>query len=144
MSALATLPRRRGTAPARCRTDRAAKGGPVRAPGAPAVVRAAGELDLATAPAFRARLLEAVDRHPAGVVVDLSQVTFADCRAVGALIAARNRARELGRPLALRGTPPSVVRLLRATGTHTLFPLFPGRLTPPTDVVNQATNRTCH
>jgi anti-sigma B factor antagonist len=86
------------------------------------VVRAVGEIDLATAPRLRARLLDALERHPAGVVVDLSRVTFADCRAVAVLIAARNRARELGRPLALRGTPPKVARLLKATGTHALFP----------------------
>ncbi|RAG80486.1 hypothetical protein DN069_37875 [Streptacidiphilus pinicola] len=69
-----------------------------------------------------ARLLEAVRRHPAGIVVELSGVTFADCRAVGALVAARNLAAELGRPRpVLRGTPPPVARLLKATGTHHLF-----------------------
>jgi anti-sigma B factor antagonist len=86
------------------------------------VVRAAGELDLATAPRLRARLLEAVRRHPAGVVVDLSEVTFADCQALGALIAARNLSVALGRPLVLRCTPPPVARLLKATGTQSLFP----------------------
>jgi anti-anti-sigma factor len=91
----------------------------------PGVVRACGELDLATVPDLRVRLLAAVERHPAGVVVDLSQVTFADCSALAALVAARNRARELGRPLpVLRGTPPKVARLLKATGTHTLFPQY--------------------
>ena len=86
------------------------------------VVSARGEVDLATAPDLRARLLEAVRRHPAGIVVDLSGVTFADCRAVAALVAARNVAAELGRPRpVLRGTPPPVARLLKATGTHHLF-----------------------
>ena len=119
MNTLADAPRRHqaGPLPGRRTTKR-----PHGSTAVPGVVTASGEVDLATAPDLRARLLEAVRRHPAGVVVDLSGVTFADCRAVGALIAARNLATQLGRPRpVLRGTPPPVARLLKATGTHHLF-----------------------
>ncbi|WP_198035080.1 STAS domain-containing protein [Streptacidiphilus rugosus] len=85
-------------------------------------MRAAGELDWATTPALRARLQRELESHPGGVVVDLTRVTFADCAALGTLIAARNHAAELGRRLKLRGTPPPVTRLLKATGTYALFP----------------------
>lgn len=87
------------------------------------MVPLAGELDLVTGPRVRVRLLDAVERHPAGIVIDLSQVTFADCRGLAALLAARNRALALGRPgPVLRGTPKPVALLLKASGTHTLFP----------------------
>ncbi|WP_161789937.1 STAS domain-containing protein, partial [Streptacidiphilus neutrinimicus] len=122
MSPQATLSHRRPTTPLRGRRPAGAATASV-----PGVVRAVGELDLATTPGFRARLLEALERCPAGVVVDLSQVSFADCRFVGALVAARNRAKQLGRPLTLRGTPPRVARLLKATGTYALFPPTPDR-----------------
>ena len=121
MSPQATVSRRRHTTPTGGRRRRPGRGVGATT-GAAGVVHAAGELDLATAPRLRARLLGALERHPAGVVVDLSRVTFADCRAVAALVAARNRALVLSRPLALRGTPPKMARLLKATGTHALFP----------------------
>lgn len=116
MSPQATMPRRHSAMPHSRRTCRPNGGATV------GVVRAAGELDLAATPALRARLMNALELHPGGVVVDLSQVTFADCRALGTMIAARNRAAALGRPLKLRGTPPPVARLLKATGTQALFP----------------------
>jgi anti-sigma B factor antagonist len=87
------------------------------------VVHVAGELDLVAAPRVRARLLDAVERCPAGIVIDLSQVAFTDGRGLTAMIAARNRAPALGRSLpVLRGTPKPVALLLKASGSQALFP----------------------
>jgi anti-sigma B factor antagonist len=89
----------------------------------PGVVKVAGELDLVAAPRVRTRLLDAVERHPAGIVIDLSRVVFADGRGLAALVAAGNRALALGCPLpVLRGTPKPVALLLKASGTQALFP----------------------
>jgi anti-anti-sigma factor len=67
-----------------------------------AMVRAAGELDLATAPELE-RVLEGLVGKKRAVVIDLSELTFADCAGL--------------RPVreALRG--PDLVRL-RNTGAH--------------------------
>ena len=55
------------------------------------------------------------------VVVDLTQVTFMDCSALGLLMSARAR---LGSRLWLRGVPPSVAWLLQLTGLQDMFGRF--------------------
>ena len=55
------------------------------------VVRLAGELDLYNAHIVRDALLEAADRQPQRLVIDLAEVTFLDSTALGVLIEARTR-----------------------------------------------------
>ncbi len=61
------------------------------------MVAARGEVDVATAPALRAAVDEALDRGPADVVVDLPGVTFIDSTGLGVLIGARRRCLDAGR-----------------------------------------------
>ena len=70
-----------------------------------AIVVASGELDLGTAPLLR----ESLGRLHGCVVVDLAGVTFLDASAIGVLISQRNRLRNHGGELVLRG-PHGVVR----------------------------------
>jgi anti-anti-sigma factor len=66
----------------------------------PATVRVAvlGEVDLATAPVLRDRLLSVLHKQaPAVLDVDLAEVTFLDCAGIGALVAVRNAAVHTGR-----------------------------------------------
>jgi anti-sigma B factor antagonist len=65
-------------------------------------VRVSGELDLATAPALREHLANALSRCGAALVVDLTDVTFCDSSGLGALVATHRRAQLLDRGLALR------------------------------------------
>lgn len=55
------------------------------------VIGLAGELDLYNADQVRSELLRCCDEAPERLVVDLSQVTFVDSTALGALIEARSR-----------------------------------------------------
>lgn len=82
---------------------------------AAAVVRARGDIDLATAPSLRSALKAALATHRE-VVLDLSQVTFMDCAGLGALVDARNQADRCGGRLLLRGAGRPVARLLHLTG----------------------------
>jgi anti-sigma B factor antagonist len=80
------------------------------------VVPVEGEVDLATVPALRDRLLKAVTHDPGGeVVVDLDGVTVLDDTAMGVLLGAAARARELGGELAIVCTSPRLLERLRIT-----------------------------
>lgn len=95
----------------------------------PDTARAAvvGEVDLATAPELRDRLLNVLRKYPpAALVVDLSGVTFLDCTGISALVAVRNAAVQVDYHLRVTGSPPIVHRILDLTGLLRV-------LTAPTD-----------
>lgn len=88
-----------------------------------------GDHDLATAPALRDRLAEAIDGgHP--VLVELSTVSFLDSTVLGALMGGLRRARERGQGFALviaEETDPSVKRVFELTGLFRAFPVYASR-----------------
>jgi anti-sigma B factor antagonist len=61
------------------------------------VVTATGELDIATAPLVRDRLIAAIDAGKRDVVLDLGPVTFMDSVALAAIIHARKHLGDAGR-----------------------------------------------
>jgi anti-sigma B factor antagonist len=77
-------------------------------------VRAAGELDIATAPQLELALREAVLRSRL-VVLDLRDLSFIDSCGVHVIDNASDRARRLGRRLVVLGGPPHVTRILGLT-----------------------------
>jgi anti-anti-sigma factor len=79
-------------------------------------VRAAGELDLATAEELSAQL-KAVLTEPRHVVLDLGEVTFMDSTGLAAIIGGLNCARESGGQMEIaRPLPAQPQRLLELTG----------------------------
>ncbi|MDX6329357.1 MAG: anti-sigma factor antagonist [Streptomycetaceae bacterium] len=89
------------------------------------VVRAIGELDLMTAPAFAADLRGPGDANPLPwLVVDLSEVSFMDCSALGELCAVRDRNEKRGGWTRVVYTHPSVELLFRAARLNALFPRY--------------------
>jgi anti-anti-sigma factor len=85
-----------------------------------AVVRAGGEIDTRTVHEFHAAVTRAASLA-SRVVLDLAGVTFVDSSGLGALIVARNSAREIGGSLSLVSPPPVVRRLLGSTRLHDVF-----------------------
>ncbi|MFB6398210.1 STAS domain-containing protein [Polymorphospora lycopeni] len=82
----------------------------------------AGEIDLATAPALRDRLLTLLhDQRPAVLIVDLAGVTFLDCAGISALIGVRNAAGETGCQIWIAYPQPFVRRVLEVTGLLGIF-----------------------
>lgn len=59
--------------------------------GSQAVVAVAGEIDAATAPILKEKLLALVETGVERVVVDLTEVTFIESVGLGTLVAARKR-----------------------------------------------------
>ncbi|WP_449060941.1 STAS domain-containing protein [Planomonospora algeriensis] len=86
------------------------------------VIRVKGELDMATAPRFRAavdQVLEASDRPC--VVMDLTEMPFCDSVGLGILVNALTRIRDSRGRLILVPAPGMVTRLLTITGLDRHF-----------------------
>jgi stage II sporulation protein AA (anti-sigma F factor antagonist) len=80
------------------------------------LVRMPTEVDLATAPALRDRLLAALDRDGVHLVVDAVDVSFMDSSGVNALVRARERAASLDGSMHVVTGSAGVRRVLEITG----------------------------
>jgi anti-anti-sigma factor len=80
-----------------------------------------GELDIATTPALRERLLNVFRPGVRLLVIDLSGLSFCDVSALAVLIATQRRARRLGITVRLAAPRPQVTKLLRITGLDQCF-----------------------
>lgn len=80
-----------------------------------AVLALRGELDLATVPALRDRLLEVVRTHRS-VVLDLSGLGFLDSTGLGLLVSAVKRLHARKGSLVVTAPSPTVRRLLEVSG----------------------------
>ena len=80
------------------------------------VLRVRGEIDVASAPQFRAPVLDLMSQPSDTLIVDMSDVTFIDSTGLGVLLDAEKRSRAAGKSLRLVVTQPHVRRLLELTG----------------------------
>lgn len=90
-------------------------------------IAAAGEIDLATAPKWKAVMLAAVEQPtpPREVRIDLAEVTFMDATGIGVLISGRETARSRGVGFTVENPQGVVLRvfeILGLTGTLSLTP----------------------
>jgi anti-sigma B factor antagonist len=93
--------------------------------GSPQVVRLSGELDLATVPV----LVAALDRVPADVVLDCTNLGFVDSSGLSAIVADHRRRTGSGHRLTLRGMSATVRQTFELTGLHrelAIEPVEPG------------------
>ncbi|WP_007514015.1 MULTISPECIES: STAS domain-containing protein [Pseudofrankia] len=79
------------------------------------IVRAHGEIDLATRAAFRAALSAGLDRAPLLLVVDLGGVSVLGACGLGVLFDAANRAARADIPIMVIGARPRIYRLFALT-----------------------------
>jgi anti-sigma B factor antagonist len=77
-----------------------------------------GELDLRAAPALRDALARAIEARVKHVIADLTDATFVDSTAVGALLAASAQIRDSGARLTLICTNKNVLRTVEIAGLH--------------------------
>src|SRR3954471_17211210 len=80
------------------------------------VVAVRGEIDIFTAPEFKALIAGGIDRGADCVIVDLSEATFIDSSSLGVLITAHRRLGQRGGRLAVVANQPEVVRTFSITG----------------------------
>ncbi|HUI02298.1 MAG TPA: STAS domain-containing protein [Acidimicrobiales bacterium] len=84
-----------------------------------------GEIDVATAPQLRERLLAMAEGNHALAVADLSGVTFMDSTALGVLVSGVKRFRSGGGDLRLVITEPHIAKVFAITGLDDLFSIYP-------------------
>jgi anti-anti-sigma factor len=102
----------------------------ISSPPGTARVAVAGEVDLATAPEFRERLLGVLHTQaPAVLDIDLTGVTFLDCTGIGALVVVHNAAVHAGCLVRVCHPQPIVRRVLEVTGLLDVLTVEPRR--PP-------------
>jgi anti-anti-sigma factor len=85
------------------------------------IVRLEGELDTATTPALRERLLSVFGPGLRLLIINLSGVSFCDVSALAVLVATQRRARRLGITVRLAAPRPQMAKLLRVTGLDQCF-----------------------
>lgn len=83
-----------------------------------AIVRIAGDVDLASADVLDATLRRLAERPHGRVIVDLSAVSFMDTAGLRALVRARERMDSAGRWLLTRGATGQPRRLLEIGRVH--------------------------
>ncbi|HWD84447.1 MAG TPA: STAS domain-containing protein [Solirubrobacteraceae bacterium] len=92
-----------------------------------AVLALSGELDIARTPRLRVAINEVLRAHPAALVIDLCQVSFADSTALALLLNAQRRATEQGTPLRLACNVATTLELLSLTRLDREFEIHRSR-----------------
>jgi len=89
------------------------------------IVTLCGELDIASAPDLRERLLAILCRQTPGLLIlDLARLEFIDSSGIAVLVNTERRARLLGWSLVLVAPQAPVSRILHICGLEQLFPIF--------------------
>lgn len=91
------------------------------------VVVVRGEIDIFTAPEFKAHLGGAIDRGCEVVVVDLAGTTFIDSSSLGVLIAAHRRIGLRGGRLIVACDVPAVLSTFKITGLDAVLDIVSSR-----------------
>jgi anti-anti-sigma factor len=96
----------------------------VRNQGRYTIATISGEIDIASAPGLRERLIGLLQPHASQLVIDLSGVTFCDASGLAVLVGVSRRVGLLGGVLRLAAPTPLLTSLLRLTGLHSRFEIF--------------------
>jgi anti-anti-sigma factor len=95
------------------------------APGGAVTVAIGGDLDIASAPAVRERLLSLLRPGACRLVIDMSAVRYADASGLAVLVSTQRRAVLLGGGLRLAAPRPEVARALAVTGLSRHLAAYP-------------------
>ena len=85
------------------------------------IARLEGDLDIATTPALRERLLGVLGPAVRLLIIDLSGVSFCDVAGLAVLIGTQRRATVRGTTVRLAAPRPQMAKLLRITGLDHSF-----------------------
>jgi anti-sigma B factor antagonist len=91
--------------------------------GAVPIITVSGEIDVATAPQLRECLHKVIAEGQSTVMLDLLGVTFLDSTALGVLVGALKRCRELGGELHVVVADARIMKIFEITGLTKVFPI---------------------
>jgi anti-sigma B factor antagonist len=89
------------------------------------VVPLKGEIDLHVSPTVTATLNEMIDKKPAQLVVDLSEVSYIDSAGLAALIQAMQKVESYGGKFMLSGLQETVRSIFEISRLDQVFQIFP-------------------
>jgi len=84
-----------------------------------------GELDIVSAPALREEILALLRPESSRLIIDLSDVGYADASGIAVLVGSRRRADLLGGWLRLAAAGPEIAEVLAVTGLNRHLATFP-------------------
>ncbi len=84
-----------------------------------------GEVDVATAPKLREKLIDLVNAGVSNIVVDLGRVDFLDSTGLGVLVGALKRIRTVDGELALVCDERRILKVFEITGLTKVFTMYP-------------------
>jgi anti-sigma B factor antagonist len=90
-----------------------------------AVLKARGEIDVATSPRLREHMTQLIEPGLELLIVDLAEVSFIDSTGLGVLVGAMRNVRAGGGDLRLVVTQPQIIKLLELTGLDETFKVVP-------------------
>jgi anti-sigma B factor antagonist len=89
------------------------------------VLSVQGEVDVATAPQLRERLVDAVAEGHAHIVLDLTNVGFLDSTGLGVIVGCLKRARANDGEIVIVSDQRSILKVLEITGLTAVFAIHP-------------------
>ena len=91
------------------------------------VISLAGEVDLYTAPEFKAQLLDVIGKGAKQVIVDFTDTTFIDSTTLGVLVGGVKRLRTADGELSLVCSDRNITKIFEITGLNRVFPIHETR-----------------
>ena len=91
------------------------------------VISLAGEVDLYTAPEFKAQLLDVIGKGAKQVIVDFTDTTFIDSTTLGVLVGGVKRLRTSDGELSLVCSDRNITKIFEITGLDRVFTIFSTR-----------------
>jgi len=90
------------------------------------VIRAVGELEIATVSEMRAVLAEVSERRPRALVFDFRQISYMDSSGLGILVSAKKRLGADRGEVVLITEQPAVLKALSLSGLDQIIRIFSG------------------
>ena len=91
------------------------------------VISLTGEVDLYTAPEFKAQLLDVIGKGAKQVIVDFTDTTFIDSTTLGVLVGGVKRLRTSDGELSLVCSDRNITKIFEITGLDRVFTIYPTR-----------------